>query len=171
MTNLILQDKVKLLCCALGIAIGMLTAGCATQRVQPHFQAPSVAPVKQAVTTVEQRLQGAQKAAAALDKECAAKSAGWQAAYDLLQKELSDAYLATQIAKERIDALDALNQELVGLANQVADDRDKQAAKSQAEHERGNKWLKLFLYASGLLVAAGAWILRKPLMLAAGIGL
>ena len=115
----------------------VLFPACAsTQHAAPVFQAPSVAPVQQAVTRVEQHVKGAQGAAKKLADECAQKSAGWQAAYEQLMQELTDDYVAAATSKSLADELqkqvsstvDSANKEIDGIARE----RDTYKSKNDA---------------------------------------
>jgi hypothetical protein len=110
---------------SLAIAGSALLGACAATQPTPVFQAPSVAPVKQAVTRVEQHVQGAQGAARKLADECAQKSAGWQAAYNQLMQELTDAYVDVQTAQSLADELQKQNDAQATQSNKVASDKAK----------------------------------------------
>jgi chromosome segregation ATPase len=130
-----------------------------------------VAPVKQAVTLVEHRVQGAQNAAKKLADECATKSAGWQDAYTQLTNELNAAYAGLAGAQDLADELQKQNDGVILQANEVVADRNKLQSQIEPLKESRHRWVKYFWYSAALSIAAVAWIFKKPLMLLTGIGI
>lgn len=164
------KAKQNALVSLLAASVGLLATGCASTRPAPvHFVAPSVAPVKQAVTRVEQHVKGATDAAAKLAQECETKSAGWADAYNELQSRLNSAEAGLASIN---DLADSWHNEAVRQATQAnitAQQRDQYAAKVDSIAASRHGWVKRFWYATGLAIALGLWTFRKPLLLAVGL--
>ena len=106
-------------------------ASCAAPAGPHNFKPPSVVPVKEKIAESKTHIKSAQTASKTLSDETAVKSKAWQEAYDLLQKELSDAYLSATTAEERADQLQTQNNTLATAANQI-DDKSIAAEKREA---------------------------------------
>ena len=154
----------------LGAFAGLFLSACASTKPAPvTFVAPSVAPVKQAVTRVEQHVKGATDAAKKLEAECATKSAGWASAYETLNTELANAYAGLASAQDMADTLQRQANDFAQQANQVAAQRDAYYAKLDSLEASRHGWVKRFWLASGIAAALGLWTFRKPLMLLVGL--
>jgi len=148
--------------CALGFG------ACASQVTPtPVFQAPSLAPVEQAVTRVEQHVSGARDAARKLADATDAvtkTNKAWQDAYDQLNAELNNAYLEIQTTKDELKVKQAEVTSLTDSANkaisQVAQERDVQKAKADAEYKAKMAWMKRCFIAGGALLLSVAWITK-----------
>ena len=152
------------------LAIGLLSSSCAsTKPASVTFVAPSVAPLKQAVSSSEQRIRGAADAAKKLDAACEQKSAGWADAYGQLNTELTNAYAGLATAQDLADELGQRAVTLAEQANQVAKQRDSLFANSERLEASRHGWVKRFWWATGVATALGVWTLRKPLMMVAGL--
>ena len=146
----------------IALAACALTFGaCATARAPSRVFTPtSLEPVKHAVEQAETHVKNATSIAQKLSDECAQKTAGWQAAYDSLQKELSDAYLATQAAQDQIAAKQTEVNTMTDAANVVSQQRDAAYALADKEAVQRHAWVKRFWIAAGAAGLLAAWVFR-----------
>jgi hypothetical protein len=102
--------------------IVLVTSGCATApKTPPRFVAVDTIPIKRAIEQTQSHITTAQDKVAALEKECASKSAGWQKAYDSLRDELNQAYLSAKTAEEARATSPSRRRETSRIANWYAD--------------------------------------------------
>jgi hypothetical protein len=148
-------------------SVALLFSSCATTRTSvATFKAPSLAPLQQAVSRVEQRVSGAKdaavKLAAATTEPCKTKE--WQDAYDALQAELNGAYLSVQNAKDEITAKQGEIDDLTKSANEIteklANERDAAYTRADKAETSRHDWVKRFWYAAGAAALLAAWVFR-----------
>ncbi len=147
------------------IAACIFLASCASQRPVTVYQAPSVRPVKEKVTSAQGHVTSAKSSAvnlaAATKEDCKTKE--WQEAYTTLTNELDKAYLDLQGAQTKADELQVAN-------NSLAESATKESiGRAQSENlER----LTAYKYhrAKGLL-AAGVGLIALAAFLKFGKGL
>lgn len=138
-------------------------ASCASApQLAPKFVAPSVAPVEQAVTRVEQHVQGAQgaatKLASATTEPCKTKE--WQDAYTSLTQELNDSYLATQSSKAELEAYKTQVETQTASCNNVATAYNKIVPQLIAVEASRHGWVKRFWIAAGVSLLLAAWVTK-----------
>jgi hypothetical protein len=147
----------------------LVTSGCATApRTPPRFVAPDTTPIRKAIEQTQSHISTAQDKAAALEKECASKSAGWQKAYNALRDELNQAYLSAKTAEDARAKAQTEGEKQAGVANWYADAYTKDQAEIKATQESRHKYVLLCWKLGAALALAAAWIFRKPLMMALG---
>lgn len=147
------------------IALGFCS--CATTHTAPRFDKPSTQTIAKATKKAIGHVQSA------------------QGKLDELQKSHQE--LKLQIASIKVDldsALTDLNtsegarkqletqlKDQTAKANALADSYDKAGVQITSLKASRHRWVKYFMYSSGLLALAGVWIFRKPLLLlASGFG-
>jgi septal ring factor EnvC (AmiA/AmiB activator) len=156
-----------------------LCASCATQqRLAPRFVAPSTAPIAKAQAAIAQRqvetqqhIQKAQEIVKTLTITLPAD----KLKVDALTEELNSAQASNDQLRTENDSLKGANEQLTTQilgqtqqANQLATDYDKCGAEKVQLAESRHGWVKRFWIASGLLLLAGLWIFKKPLLMMAG---
>jgi len=157
----------------LALPIAALLCSCASTTHVTTFKPPSLAPVTQSVARIEKSVQGAQSAAKRLEAatdEASKDDKAWRAAYVELTTELDNAYLQIQATKDEVKAkqteIDDLTKSANELTEQLANERDAQKAKADAEYHEKMAWMKRFYYAVGALALAAIWIFKKPILMA-----
>lgn len=152
----------------------MVFASCASTRPAPVFQAPSLAPVEQAVTRVEQHVSGAKDAAKKLAEataEANRKDKAWQDAYNQLTQEQDAAWLQIQSLKDELKGKQQEIDDLTSHANQVVDNYNKLIPQVESLRESRHAWVKKFWIAAGAALLLAAWTTKRLwLPLVAGMG-
>jgi hypothetical protein len=163
----------------LGLLAAVSLAGCATApQMAPRFVQPSTAPIQASVKAIREA-NASTKAhitqATVIVRTIHLSLPEDQLKIDALTAELDAASNAVAVSSEKAaeaeGARDALDVQLRGtteLANKLADAYDKQGATITSLRESRHSWVKRFWIASGIALAAGLWIFRKPLLMVAG---
>lgn len=152
------KDILKKAIAYLSILSAFFLVSCAGTQPQRHFTAPSVAPVREKIVEARKHIELSQASAKRLADECATKSAGWQDAYDSLNRELADAYLAAKTAEDRSNTLQAENDKLAGECNKVEADRVKAETKEKLTAFKYHR-VKALLAAAAAAVVLGALLM------------
>jgi hypothetical protein len=149
--------------------IVLVTSGCATApKTPPRFVEVDTTPIKKAIEQTQSHISTAQDKVAALEKECASKSAGWQKAYDSLRDELNQAYLSAKTAEDARATAQAEVEKQAGIANWYADAYTKDQIEIKATKDSRHKYVLLCWKLGAALALAAVWIFRKPLIMAVG---
>jgi len=145
------------------------------------FVQPSTVPIKtaHAVIQKEHTIAKAQIAATAddldkiLDACPAAKAIIAQAQFDLSKARdaVDAADAATAQAEGARDSLDTQLKQQTDSCNAVARNYETSKVQISTLETSRHTWVKRFWIASGLLVAAGIWIFKGPLLALTGIGI
>ena len=150
---------------ALFSAASLMLCSCAsTQHIAPRFTAPSTTTIQKAHVEAESHVAKAKE----IVKTLTISDPADQAKVDALTQELDETQDALAAAEGARDSLDTQLNTQTKQANVLADNYDKAGAQITSLQQSRHGWVKRFWIAAGLLAAAGIWIFRKPLMMAAG---
>lgn len=149
----------------------LILFGCSTPL--PHFVAPPAAPTKRAIDATVGHIDAATLQAKSL-KQLIAQAVSLSGEnkplkltlsmadkqVDSLTQELLSAKRSAGDAQAALKTLDDANQKVIGLANAFAAKAQATIDKRTASRDR---WRKAGIYEGLALLAAGAWIFKKPL--------
>jgi hypothetical protein len=158
-----------------------LLCSCATRSPSVPFVQPSTTPIKQAHAIIQKEHLAAKQHIAVtandlnqiLDACPQAKAIIAQAQFNL--SEARDSVDAAEAARAQAegarDQLDLQLKDQTDTCNAVARDYESSKVQINSLNESRHGWVKRFWIVSGLLVAAGIWIFKGPLLALTGIGI
>jgi hypothetical protein len=147
------------------LAASLLFASCASQQhIAPRFVQPSTAPIQKAQAVTHTNIQKAQE----IVKTLTITLPPDQTKIDALSQALNDAQTSNDQIEGARAALETQLKSQTDTANTLASNYDKAGAQIVGLQESRHGWVKRFWMASGLLLLAGLWIFKKPILAMVG---
>lgn len=140
-----------------------ILGGCASAPPPPpRFVAPSTEPIARAHAAATKHLEAAAEKIKIIETECP----GSKATIAALTTDLAGAKSELVTSENERVKLDTENKKIAAVGNWYADAYTAEQKQISELKQSRHGWVKRFWLASAILTAAGAWILRRPLMAA-----